>query len=476
MLILVILFYLSDPKNKLNRWCSVGGFFFWVGIVKQAIPFEIFPWLQNSFGISGLDAGFAPVHAFLTWMIYALATPTLAVAGLYFGSVDKEFPERMRWLKLAIFAPAAVLLFFFPPLRFRELQLTSRAFWVVYTVYNFFYAFVLTGMASRGVRIERQNTVRTQKNLKLHVARILLPPMFYWLVSIFVVHLLNIFGLFELSRYLDIWQFNVFIVLLCIIIFITSAFRDGFMGLKIVTQKSDWHSNMSNINLNAAHAIHVLNTHTVNMKSSIYLLEKYNRQTPDCEYSGKVSERLEILSKSISYLEDYFDRTKSHTESISLKGEAPWKVAEMLCVAASAVRDIYPGLSVEINVLAPDALFCDRVHMTETFVNIIKNAAEAMQGAGAVEIAGALNKTPLKRHYKLQFRDHGDGIDTGSVDDVFRPYSSSKNKDKNLGLGLSYCRSVVIAHGGRIFVEESVRGAGTVIGINFPARRVSEAE
>ena len=83
---------------------------------------------------------------------------------------------------------------------------------------------------------------------------------------------------------------------------------------------------------------------------------------------------MSFRSKSISYLEDYFDRTKSHTASISLKDESVWMVSEMLRVAVSSVRDIYPGISVEINVSDADTLYCDRVHMTEVFVNIIKKS------------------------------------------------------------------------------------------------------
>ena len=82
------------------------------------------------------------------------------------------------------------------------------------------------------------------------------------------------------------------------------------------------------------------------------------------------------------------------------------------------------------------------------------------------------NKTQLKFKYQLLFRDHGCGIDTDKVDDIFKPYSTSKNKDKNFGLGLSYCRNVIIAHSGRILVTESIPGKGTTIGIDFPARRV----
>jgi len=470
MLFLVTLFYLSNPKNDINRWFSVSGLFFSTGVIKEALLFDVIPWLSEAFGLPGLEAGFAPVHAVMTWMVYTLSTPTLAVAGIYFACIDKEQPKRVPYYISAVFVPGFVLSFIFPPLHFIEFQLSSKLFWATYTAYNFGFAFLHTFLASRGIRIEMKMKSKGQKNVKLHVVRVLMPPMFYWLVSVFAVHLLNIFGLLDLTRLLDLWQFNVFIVLICIVIIIISVFRDGFMGLKFVTQQSDWDTHMSSINLNAANAIHVLNTHTVNMKSSIYLLGKYN-ESPRAGSSEKVSERLEILSNSITYLENYFDRIKFHTQSIVLKDESWWRVTEMLGEAETSVRSIYPGVSAAISVPEEDALFCDRVHVTEVFVNIIKNAAEAMRESGAIEITGEYNKAQLRYKYQLQFRDHGGGIDTDKVEDVFKPYSTSKNKEKNLGLGLSYCRSVIIAHGGRIYVTESVQGEGTTIGIDFPARR-----
>ena len=71
MLVFVIIFYASSPNNKLNQWCSVGGLFFWLGIVKQAIMIEIIPWMHSTFGMSGLDVSFTPIHSVFTWAIYS---------------------------------------------------------------------------------------------------------------------------------------------------------------------------------------------------------------------------------------------------------------------------------------------------------------------------------------------------------------------------------------------------------------------
>jgi signal transduction histidine kinase len=427
--------------------------------------------MHSTFGMSGLDVSFAPIHSIFTWAIYALALPTVTIGGLYFAYIDKEYPKYMRLLKPAMYFPGFILLFFFSPLRFREYQLNSQLFWIIYTIYNFSFAIALNALVARGVGIDKKSAIKNQKNQKKQAALIRLPPLYYWLISIFIVHLLNILHLFDLAKALDIWQFNVIIMVICIAIIIISVFKDGFLGLKLVTQKSDWDSNMNSINTNADNAIHVLNTHTVNMRSSIYLLEIYNKQ-PSADNSEKISKRLEILSDSISYLENYFDRIKHQTQNVQLKDESWWKTADMLRDAETSVLSIYRCISTVINVTEDEELYCDRIHMTEVFVNIIKNAAEAIRENGTVVITGIHTKKQLKNRYQLLFKDSGDGIDSDKIKDIFKPHATTKNKDKNLGLGLAYCRNVITAHGGGIFVAESTRGKGTTMEIEFPSRRV----
>jgi len=182
MLVFVIIFYASSPNSKLNQWCSIGGLFFWLGIVKQAIMIEIIPWMHSTFGMSGIDISFAPIHSIFTWAIYALALPTVTIGGLYFAYIDKEYPKYMRLLKPAMYFPGVILLFFFSPLRFREYQLNNQLFWIIYTIYNFSFAIALNALVARGVGIDKRSAIKNQKNQKKQAALILLPPLYYWLI------------------------------------------------------------------------------------------------------------------------------------------------------------------------------------------------------------------------------------------------------------------------------------------------------
>jgi signal transduction histidine kinase len=61
--------------------------------------------------------------------------------------------------------------------------------------------------------------------------------------------------------------------------------------------------------------------------------------------------------------------------------------------------------------------------------------------------------------------DDGEGISEDDLSQIFRPFFSTK--ETGMGLGLTYCREVVEAHGGSIDVE-SERGVGTVVTVRLP--------
>ena len=66
--------------------------------------------------------------------------------------------------------------------------------------------------------------------------------------------------------------------------------------------------------------------------------------------------------------------------------------------------------------------------------------------------------------------DNGCGMDSETAEHIFEPYYTTKNGEKNLGLGLYYCWNVMNAHGGSIRVS-SEPGAGSTFTLLFPIKR-----
>ena len=101
----------------------------------------------------------------------------------------------------------------------------------------------------------------------------------------------------------------------------------------------------------------------------------------------------------------------------------------------------------------------DRVQLQQVILNLMVNAIEAMSGVGeglrelCIGTAVARSDDVL-----VTVRDSGPGLDAASLERVFEAFYTTKRG--GLGIGLSICRSIVEAHGGRLWASASLpRGA-----------------
>jgi len=94
----------------------------------------------------------------------------------------------------------------------------------------------------------------------------------------------------------------------------------------------------------------------------------------------------------------------------------------------------------------------DRVQLQQVVVNLILNAVEAMssveEGARELLIRTEQNQTG---GVLVEVRDSGPGIDREDLERAFEPFYTTKTS--GVGMGLSICRSIIVAHGGRLWVD-----------------------
>ncbi|HZO88575.1 MAG TPA: GAF domain-containing protein [Chthonomonadaceae bacterium] len=124
------------------------------------------------------------------------------------------------------------------------------------------------------------------------------------------------------------------------------------------------------------------------------------------------------------------------------------------------VRDLRPGLIVAGH----------PTELREVFVNLIRNACDAMPQGGILIVRCAASG----QEALAEVADTGVGMDAATAGRVFEPFFTTKGVERGTGLGLSIAWSLVDRHGGRIEVQ-SAPGCGTTMRVRLSRRPSASA-
>jgi len=123
------------------------------------------------------------------------------------------------------------------------------------------------------------------------------------------------------------------------------------------------------------------------------------------------------------------------------------------------------GIDVQVNLdPAFDHVFVDRIQIQQVLFNLIRNAIEAMID-GSVRSLGISSKSLAEGFVMVSIEDSGTGISENVAGQLFQPFLTTKKA--GMGIGLSICRTIVEAHGGRIWFEPGSEG-GTIFHFTLP--------
>jgi PAS domain S-box-containing protein len=186
------------------------------------------------------------------------------------------------------------------------------------------------------------------------------------------------------------------------------------------------------------------------ISNSIHLI-KYKPEEQDV-YLEYIKNAVNQANELINEMRRKGKESPIQRESIDIKGIIEESLIQI---------KVSENIQFETIIKSDKKIHVDRLKMIRVINNLIKNAIEAMPNGGKIIMIIEEEMGNLV----IKITDTGLGIPEEKINNLFRPFQSTKAS--GMGLGLTYCKNTVEAHGGSISVK-SEQGKGTTFTINIP--------
>ncbi len=217
----------------------------------------------------------------------------------------------------------------------------------------------------------------------------------------------------------------------------------------------------------AAGVAHELNNPLSTILLYSHILQRKLQDREDLGHDLKLmAEESARCKKIIGNLLDFARQSRVRIENVSIDQLVQSSVDGALAAIPTSANthidvnvDVAPGLTADL----------DRDQMMQVLVNLIKNAAEAMEGrTGAITVTATAAQENSR--IRLSVSDRGTGIPAGARDKVFQPFFTTKSIGKGTGLGLPISYGIVKMHNGNIWYDTEP-GVGTTFHVEIPITR-----
>lgn len=162
-------------------------------------------------------------------------------------------------------------------------------------------------------------------------------------------------------------------------------------------------------------------------------------------------EQIDHAGAVVSRMREFLRRGEPHLSTVDLGSV----LADAVALAQPMVALRHIRLELERREPLP-RVWADRVQVQQIVINLIRNSVDAITEAGRNDGVVIVAAEAVGETIEVIVRDNGPGIDPDLVATLFEPLSTTRND--GIGLGLSICKTIIEAHGGRIWLAGSSPG------------------
>lgn len=201
---------------------------------------------------------------------------------------------------------------------------------------------------------------------------------------------------------------------------------------------------------------HEINNPLTPMKLSVQKLQLKRGTDQFDAYFDKTTKMLISEIDNLAHIAQSFSTFAKQPEVVTSEVDVAEKLSHVITLQRENDEQI------PVRYVGPDSGvmgMADKEQISQVFVNIIRNAIQAVNGAGLAQngdIIVVLNALYSEKEMEIRISDNGPGIPQDIQEKIFRPNFTTKSNGNGLGLAIS--KHIVEGSGGRIAFETSPKG------------------
>ena len=189
-------------------------------------------------------------------------------------------------------------------------------------------------------------------------------------------------------------------------------------------------------------------------------------------FAETIKAHLGLSLEGIDQIEGFIKQLLNFTRVQELSLER-WPIEQIVKESLKLLRETLARKKVVVETTYSEGLpqiHIDGDKMRQVFLNVLRNAHEALEAGGKISIVCEPVEEGGKRKARIRISDNGPGIPEKDWENIFEPFFSTK--PSGFGLGLANARKIVEQHNGTIRVGKK-RGRGSTFVILIPAEEAS---